>query len=54
MHKYNFVYVYPYVEGDEQTRQRLREKMNDYIDVVLISVSSSSAKELVITPKECH
>ena len=47
-HKYHFVYIYIYVRFEKRIKQRL-EEMNDSIDVVLILVPSSSAKELMIT-----
>ena len=50
MHTYHFVYIYIYVRFDKRIKQRL-EEMNDSIDVVLILVPSSSAKELMITLK---
>lgn len=50
MHKYHFLYIYTYVGSEKRIKQRL-EEMNDNIDVVLILVPNSSAKELMITLK---
>lgn len=50
VHKYHFVYIYIYVGSEKRIKQRL-EEMNDNIDVALILVPSSSAKDLMITLK---
>ena len=50
MHKYHFLYIYTYVGSEKRIKQRL-EEMNDNIDVVLILVPNSYAKELMITLK---
>ena len=50
MYKYHFVYIYTYVGSEKRIKQGL-EEMNDNIDVVLILVPSSFAKELMITLK---